>query len=286
MFEKFNDAARRALAAAANEARDLNSDVIDTGHLLLGLTKMARGEQNKAVEAFLALRVLPQEIRDHTLAALPAQGASPSPGHLPFTPETKKALELTVTGSHLLGDSFIGPEHLLAGLVRTENSTAGKVLARLGITEARAHAAIKDSTPALSPTAARTCAVYVPVGKSVFKNGGKIYPDLATAQAAHPDQEIAPLTFPLNDGEFFDVGAALPQNRFKSWGSFADYPAAFAAAAEFQRNVSGYDIVIRVMVRDVRELRGKDGRGHDVILGRSVEYSRVSLVSRLASTVD
>lgn len=38
-----------------------------------------------------------------------------------------------------------------------------------------------------------------------LKNGAKVYPDLATSQASHPGQEIAPFAFPLHEGEFFDV---------------------------------------------------------------------------------
>ncbi|WP_157372516.1 hypothetical protein [Arthrobacter sp. Soil736] len=32
------------------------------------------------------------------------------------------------------------------------------------------------------------------------------------------------------------------------------------------------------------ELRGKDSRGRDVVLGRSVEYTHVRMMSRLAET--
>lgn len=147
----------------------------------------------------------------------------------------------------------------------------------MGITYDRVLAVIKDSAPAQSPTAARTCDVYLPVGKSIFKNGAKIYPDLATAQAAHPDEEIAPFTFPLHEGEFFDVGTLYPKR--SSWGKFASYLDAFAAAAELG-NVPGAGIQIHIMVPTVQEIRGKDSR-HDVVLGRSVEYTSTRLMTRL-----
>jgi hypothetical protein len=61
----------------------------------------------------------------------------------------------------------------------TESSgTAGAVLSRLGTTDLNVYCAIQDSTPAPSPTAARTRIVYLPVGKSIFKNGAKVCPDL------------------------------------------------------------------------------------------------------------
>lgn len=128
------------------------------------------------------------------------------------------------------------------------------------------------------PTAARTCNVYLPVGKSIFKKGAKIYPDLAAAQAAHPGQEIAPFAFQLHEGEFFDVCTMYPKR--SSWGKFATYPDAFAAATELG-NVTGAGIQIHIIVPTVEEIRGKDSRGHAVVLGRSVHYTSVRLMSRL-----
>ncbi|NVM96114.1 hypothetical protein [Arthrobacter wenxiniae] len=86
--------------------------------------------------------------------------------------------------------------------------------------------------------------MYLPVGKSIFKNGGRIYPDVATIQAAHPDQEIAPFVVRLGDGEFFDVGTVHP--RFSSWARFVSYADAYTAAEEF-KNVQGADVQIRIL---------------------------------------
>jgi hypothetical protein len=290
MFEKFNDTARAAILMAKDIADSLHQDHISTRHLLLSIAggaasvpqwKNPPGVSPKVEAVIAALGTTPEAIIDQTTPEF-EPGTGGTPGHLPFTPDLKQALEFALRSSLMLGDNHIGPEHLLAGLARATDSTAGKVLARLGITNGKVHAAIEDSTPAPSPTAARICDVYLPVGPSLFKSGGNIYPDLATAQAAHPDKEIAPFAFPLHDGEFFDVGITLPQNRFKSWGSYADYPAAYAAAEEKKVNASGYEVVIRLMVPDVLELRGTDSRGRDVVLGRSVEYNRVRLMHRIS----
>jgi hypothetical protein len=289
MFEKFDGAARTALLMSKDIAADLNQDHISTGHLLLGIVGAAArtpewknppGVTPKVEAVLAALGTSPEVIIDQTMPGL-EHGTGHTPGHVPFTPNMKQALEFALRASMMIGDNHIGPEHLLAGLARTEGSTAGMVLARLGITDAKIHSAIQDSLPAPSPTAARTCDVYLPVGKSIFKNGGKIYPDLVTAQAAHPDQDIAPFAIQLAEGEFFDVGTAHP--RFSSWGKFASYADAFAAAEDFN-NVQGADVQIRILVPDVMELRGKDSRGRDVVLGRSVEYTHVRMMSRIEAT--
>lgn len=282
MFERFNNSARRAVATAGQTASYQRQEEIGTNHLLFGIVAaVGQDLAPTAGDVILRLGTDPQSIRDLLLADFD-EGHEPSPGHIPFTANLRLALERAVTVADAIGSNHIGAEHLLAGLAGGSDDQAGRLLAQLGFTTAAVTDAITDAS-APSPTAARTSVVYLPAGKSVFKNGGKIYPDLATAQEAHPGQEIAPFAFPLHDGEFFDVGTPLPGNRFKSWGSFTDYPAAFAAAGEFAKNATGYDMVVKLMVPHVQELRGKDSRGHDVILGRSVEYGRVGLIHRLAA---
>lgn len=290
MFEKFNDGARTVLVRAKDIATGFSQDHISTGHLLLAIAgytaspaqwKSTPAVTDKAAAVIAALGTTPDTIIAQAAPEL-TYGISYDTGHHPFSDNLKQALEYAVRSSMILGDDHVGPEHLLAGLARNSSGTAGVALSRLGITDTRIQAAIRDCTPASSSTPARTCTVYVPAGRSVFKNGAKIYPDLATAQAAHPGQEIAPLAFPLHDGEFFDVCYILPENRTKSLARFADYPAAFAAAADYRKNHSGYELGIRIMVPSVQEFRGKDSRGHDVVLGRAVEYTRTRIMTRIA----
>lgn len=113
-------------------------------------------------------------------------GDEPSPRHLPFTPGVKKALEYALRSATRLGSNHVGPEHLLAGLAHHSQGSTPRLLTSLGFTAGKIEAAILNGMPAPSPTAARTFAVFVPVGKSIFKNGGKVYPDHAMAKAAHP----------------------------------------------------------------------------------------------------
>ncbi|QOT19554.1 Clp protease N-terminal domain-containing protein [Paenarthrobacter sp. YJN-5] len=289
MFEKFDDAARSALLMAKDIAAKFNQDHINTSHLLLAVTGYTSPEirwhnppgiSPKTEAVIAALGTTPDTVIGQTVAAM-KYGTSYDDGrHHPFTPNLKQVLEYALRASMMLGDNHVGPEHLLAGLARNSSGTAGAALLRLGVTDLKIHTAIQDSTPAPSPTAARPCAVYLPVGKSIFKNGGKIYPDLATAQAAHPDQDIAPFVIQLAEGEFFDVGTV--HQRFSSWGRFASFSDAFAAAEKF-RDVQGADVQIRILVPDVTELRGKDSAGRDVVLGRSVEYTHVKMMSRIGA---
>ena len=58
-------------------------------------------------------------------------------GHIPFSSEAKRSLELGLRAALAEGHKYIGTEHLFLGLLATEEETALKVLRRLGITADR-----------------------------------------------------------------------------------------------------------------------------------------------------
>lgn len=57
-------------------------------------------------------------------------------GHIPFTPRAKKALELALREALDLGHDWIGPEHILLGLLRDDRVLAVKILAQQNISAA------------------------------------------------------------------------------------------------------------------------------------------------------
>jgi ATP-dependent Clp protease ATP-binding subunit ClpA len=56
---------------------------------------------------------------------------------MPFTPEAKKALELSLREAKKLHQNYVGTEHLLLGLVREGKGVAARVLVRLGAEHGR-----------------------------------------------------------------------------------------------------------------------------------------------------
>jgi ATP-dependent Clp protease ATP-binding subunit ClpC len=134
MFERYTDRARRSVVLAQEQARMLHHPVIDTDHMLLGLA--AEGE----AIAFQALAAAGQNLpglRTAVEERRPPGRLAPA-GHLPFTRDLKRALELGLRESLYLGHNFIGTEHLLLGLMKDcENragSPSGAVLAMCGTT--------------------------------------------------------------------------------------------------------------------------------------------------------
>ncbi len=63
----------------------------------------------------------------------PEAAATPIRGHIPFTANCKKALELALREAIALGHNYIGTEHLLLGLRRTTEGRAAELLAGRGV---------------------------------------------------------------------------------------------------------------------------------------------------------
>jgi ATP-dependent Clp protease ATP-binding subunit ClpC len=126
MFERFTDRARRVVVLAQDEARLLRHPYIGTEHLLLGLLREPHGQ---AVQVLQAAGVAASDTRIRVLARVQAGQKAPSEHtHIPFTPQAKKVLELSLRESLELGDNYIGTEHLLLGLAREGHGVASQVL--------------------------------------------------------------------------------------------------------------------------------------------------------------
>jgi ATP-dependent Clp protease ATP-binding subunit ClpC len=130
VFEKFTDRARRVVVLAQEEARVLNHGSIGTEHLLLGIVHEGQGV---AAQTLQALDIRLASVR-HAIEREAPRGASSSAGTLAFSPRAKTSLENALRESLQLGHNYIGTEHMLLGLLRTEGSRAARVLTDLGAT--------------------------------------------------------------------------------------------------------------------------------------------------------
>jgi ClpA/ClpB-like protein/UvrB/UvrC motif-containing protein len=128
MFERFTDRARRVVVLAQEEARMLNHAHIGTEHLLLGLVHEGQGVAARALESLnISLSALRREVEE-----IIGRGEQPPSGHIPFTPQAKQVLELSLRESNQLGHSYIGTEHILLGLLREGEGVAAQVLVKMG----------------------------------------------------------------------------------------------------------------------------------------------------------
>ena len=74
----------------------------------------------------------------------PVAGPIPLAGNIPFTPRAKKVLQLSLREARQLGHGYIGPEHILLGLVREREGMAARILAQRGASDQRVRMVVID----------------------------------------------------------------------------------------------------------------------------------------------
>jgi ATP-dependent Clp protease ATP-binding subunit ClpC len=128
VFERFTEHARQVVALAQDEARALKHGYIGTEHLLLALL---RDQESLAGEALASLGVRLEEVRGQ-VGRIVGSGDEAVTRHVPFTPRSKKVLDLSAREANQLGHNFVGPEHILLGLARENEGVAARILLDLG----------------------------------------------------------------------------------------------------------------------------------------------------------
>jgi dihydroneopterin aldolase len=129
MFERFTERARKAVVLAQEEAGLLRHNYVGTEHILLGLL---REDEGVAARALTALGVTAEEARERVASIVGYGSEGPGP-QVPFTPRSKKVLELALREAMHLEHNYIGTEHILLGLVRESEGVAARVLSDLGV---------------------------------------------------------------------------------------------------------------------------------------------------------
>jgi ATP-dependent Clp protease ATP-binding subunit ClpA len=109
---------------AQEESRKLGHDHIGTEHLLLGLLRVPDGLAARALGS-RGLRL--QSVRA-AAASVAGTGQPPTAGMVPFTPNAKRALELSLREALRLEHAHIDTEHLLLGVLRIPDCTAVRLL--------------------------------------------------------------------------------------------------------------------------------------------------------------
>src|SRR5205085_11427493 len=149
MFERFTERARGVLADTQRLATELKSPAIRRHHVLVALVDAA-GTGSGSVASVLedaeidtaAFRA--KLVDSLTASETAAEGAKDS---LPFTAETKKAIELSLREALSLGHNYIGREHLLLGVLRDPEGPLAAVLAETKLTHARAREIVAQESP-------------------------------------------------------------------------------------------------------------------------------------------
>lgn len=165
MFDKFTDKARKVMSLAQEEARGLDQLYVGTEHLLLALIKEGEGI---AAQALAKLDVT----YDETLATvkeLTTGSGDPVPGgHIPFTPRTKRVLEDAYRETMTHGQTYIGTEHLLLGIVSEGNGRAMDALRTMGVSGDAVRNAVEELIESGTPGGSGPAVQDVRMDSSIF----------------------------------------------------------------------------------------------------------------------
>jgi ATP-dependent Clp protease ATP-binding subunit ClpC len=124
VFERFTVLAQQAVEFAQQEAHSLRHKHIGTEHLLLGLLRQHEGP---AAHVLASLEVTEAPVREQ-VEHLVLSGRELPYGQIPFTPRLKDVFEIALSEAAALGQTYVGPEHLLLAVARENKGVASRVL--------------------------------------------------------------------------------------------------------------------------------------------------------------
>ncbi|MFG1931209.1 Clp protease N-terminal domain-containing protein [Mycobacterium sp. NPDC048908] len=142
MFERFTEAARQSIVGSQREAKSLNQASVGAELLLVSVLD----QQDPILGPIMESRgVYVGSVRQRVREICDVEGAPPG-GHIPFSNDVKRALERSLRETLDLGQTDIGPVHLLLGLLADGDNTGVGILRDLNVDvaelarEIRAHA--------------------------------------------------------------------------------------------------------------------------------------------------
>jgi hypothetical protein len=137
MFEQYTEKARRIFFIARYEASQFGADCMGTEHLLLGFLRDNASTRYLSVNS---VKLIHQSI--HALS--PAHKKISTSVDLPLSDECKRVLVYSAEEAEKLNHTYIGPEHLLLGLLREEKSMAANLLQERGLTVEKVREELRD----------------------------------------------------------------------------------------------------------------------------------------------
>lgn len=130
MIFRFGDNARRLMERANAAVRQQGKGCLDTGDLLLALLE---DEADSTYRLLVQCEIDPQALRRELQAEASASRSEPPAARLPQEPDVKRVIEFSIEEARILGDDFVGTEHLVLGFLRQREGRAGKALLGRGL---------------------------------------------------------------------------------------------------------------------------------------------------------
>jgi hypothetical protein len=128
-LDRFTDAARKVLVLADEEAKRLSHNAVESGHLLMGICSLP------CVASTILNNLdvdLPKLRREAAISFL-LGGSKAMVGRLPLTPGANEALRIAIEEAKKMGNSYVGTEHILLGLLSECSVSARMALTAVGL---------------------------------------------------------------------------------------------------------------------------------------------------------
>ena len=142
MYERFNEAARRVVVRAREEARELAHESVETEHLLLALLAVPEG----ARRALESAGVREEAVRARFVEII-GRGEGSALGAIPLAVAVESALERAEREAVALGHREVSADHILLGLMNEDNR-AVRLLGTFGVDPAAVCDAVMPFLPA------------------------------------------------------------------------------------------------------------------------------------------
>ncbi|MBE9182513.1 ATP-dependent Clp protease ATP-binding subunit [Oculatella sp. LEGE 06141] len=150
MFKHFTEAAIQVIKLAQEEARRLGHNFVGTEQILLGLIAEETGVAAKVLQS-LGLTLADVRLEVKTLLG---QGTGSVGVEIPFTPRSRRVLEMAIEQARLLDHPYVSTEHLLLGLIQDGEGLAARILENLGVDQRKIRTTVLQTIAETKPIAA------------------------------------------------------------------------------------------------------------------------------------
>ncbi|MEN3015244.1 MAG: ATP-dependent Clp protease ATP-binding subunit [bacterium] len=130
MWETFTERAKKVIIFAQEEAKNLGSSHVGTEHLLLGIVVEGESIAAKILNKYdITYQKLKKEIENF----LGKSQTISSKTELEFSPRAKKAIENAFDEARSMNHNYIGPEHILLGILSETGGVGYRILQKINV---------------------------------------------------------------------------------------------------------------------------------------------------------
>ena len=135
---KFTPRAEEALRLSQEAAEEMGHGYVGSEHLLLGLIREEEGIAHRVLSEYGVTDEMVCDVLQRSVGK-GLSGTAPSQG---LTPRAKSVVELAVSEAARMGNSYIGTEHLLMGILREGGNMALRILRTMGVDPKKMYSSI------------------------------------------------------------------------------------------------------------------------------------------------